>query len=164
MSPENLDIFENSNALFMNTTILEELFDRELGKLKLEIEAYRSPGALWKTSGEISNSAGNLCLHLLGNLNLYICKEIGGIAYIRNREAEFSNKDIPANELVAGIDEVRVRVKSTLHEMMPDQQDKDYPLEVLGRKMTHEFFLLHLLAHLTYHLGQINYHRRLLDI
>ena len=41
---------------------------------------------------------------------------------------------------------------------------KDYPLEVFGSKMSHSYFLIHLFGHFSYHLGQVNYHRRLLDI
>ena len=55
-------------------------------------------------------------------------------------------------------------VSSTLEKLSDENLKKEYPTEALGYKMTTEYFLIHLLSHLSYHLGQINYHRRLLDI
>lgn len=40
---------------------------------------------------------------------------------------------------------------------------QEYPILVFESKTSTEFFLIHLSTHLAYHLGQINYHRRLLD-
>ena len=56
---------------------LELLFTRDLNKLRTEIELYKNEANIWKTERSIANSAGNLCLHLVGNLNTYIGKEIG---------------------------------------------------------------------------------------
>lgn len=74
---------------------LKILFYRDLTRLKTEIELYQNENYIWKTPKEITNSAGNLCLHLVGNLNTYIGSAIGNTNYIRNRELEFSSKDIP---------------------------------------------------------------------
>ena len=147
----------------MLTQTLKTLFQRELGKLKKEIEAYKTESNLWIIDKNISNSAGNLCLHLIGNLNTYIGKELGGTGYIRNRDLEFSLKDIPRAELLQKIDNTIIIVDKTMDELTTEQINADYPVLVFPEKMTTQFFLLHLVAHLTYHLGQINYHRRLLD-
>jgi uncharacterized damage-inducible protein DinB len=147
----------------MVTQSLKTLFHRELNKLKQEIELYKEENKLWIIKNGIANSGGNLCLHLIGNLNTYIGKELGGTAYIRNRDLEFSQKDIPRDELLKKIDETIQVVEKTLDTVTHQQLEEEYPAVVFAEKMTTGFFLIHLLAHLTYHLGQINYHRRLLD-
>ena len=110
------------------------------------------------------NSGGNLCLHLLGNLNTYIGAELGKSGYVRQRDLEFSMKDIPKTELFEKIESLIEIVDSTFKQLLEEDLKKDYPTEALGYRMTTGYFLIHLLAHLNYHLGQINYHRRLLDI
>jgi hypothetical protein len=147
----------------MLTQTLKTLFHRELNKLKQEIELYKEENKLWIIDKAIANSGGNLCLHLIGNLNTYIGKELGGTGYIRNRDLEFSQKDIPRDELLKKIDETIGVVEKTLDTVTNQQLEEEYPAVVFAEKMTTGFFLIHLLAHLTYHLGQINYHRRLLD-
>ncbi|WP_312207184.1 DinB family protein [Epilithonimonas hominis] len=142
---------------------LKSLYNRDLNKLKLEIESYKSEDAIWKIDKNISNSAGNLCLHLVGNLNTYIGSELGKTGYIRNRELEFSLKDIPKAELVEKVESTIKMIDSTLVKLSQEDLKKDYPQETLGYKMTTGYFLIHLLSHLNYHLGQINYHRRFLD-
>jgi uncharacterized damage-inducible protein DinB len=147
----------------MLTETLKSLFNRDLNKLKSEIESYKTESNLWIIDKGIANSAGNLCLHLIGNLNTYIGATLGGSNYIRNRELEFSLKDIPKLELIKMIEETIVAVSETLDKITSEQIDDEYPLLVFNEKTSTEFFLVHLTTHLTYHLGQINYHRRLLD-
>jgi uncharacterized damage-inducible protein DinB len=147
----------------MLTQTLKTLFRRELEKLKKEIELYKEEDNLWIVEKDIANSAGNLCLHLIGNLNTYIGKELGGTGYIRNRELEFSQKNIPRNELLKKIEETILVVEKALDTLTIQQLDEDYSAPVFDYKMSTGFFLVHLTAHLSYHLGQINYHRRLLD-
>jgi len=148
----------------MLTQTLKTLFNRELNKLKQEIELYKEESRLWIIDKAIANSAGNLCLHLVGNLNTYIGKELGGTGYIRNRELEFSQKNIPRYELLKMIDETILVVDKVLDTVTNQQLEEEYPVVVFAEKMSTGFFLIHLIAHLTYHLGQINYHRRLLDV
>ncbi len=143
---------------------LKSLYNRDLNKLKFEIESYQSEESIWKIDKNILNSAGNLCLHLVGNLNTYIGAELGQTGYIRNRELEFSLKNIPRTELIEKVESTIKIIDSTLDKLSQEDLEKDYPTEALGYKMTTEYFLIHLLSHLNYHLGQINYHRRLLDI
>lgn len=142
---------------------LKKLYKRDLNKLKTELEAYKSEGAIWKTGQEIPNSAGNLTLHLLGNLNSFIGAEIGKTGYVRQRELEFSTKYIPRNELVKQIEELSKTVENALESLSEEDLEKDYPQIVFDDKMTTGYFLVHLSTHLAYHLGQINYHRRFFD-
>lgn len=145
----------------MITKILITLFEKELDKLKEEIAAYDSDEQLWKVQDGISNSGGNLCLHLTGNLQHFIGATLGESGYIRNRDAEFKLKNIPRQKLLEEIDNARQIVTDTLEQVSKKELESDYPLQVLGEPMTTQFFLIYLLKHLSYHIGQINYHRRL---
>jgi len=143
---------------------LKSLYNRDLNKLKVEIESYEKENQIWVTDKSISNAAGNLCLHLIGNLNTYIGAQIGKTGYIRNRPLEFSLKDIPKSELIKKIEDTIVVVNNALDILTEEDLNKIYPEIVFEKEMTTGFFLVHLATHLAYHLGQINYHRRLLDI
>ncbi|CAH0135707.1 MULTISPECIES: DinB family protein [unclassified Chryseobacterium] len=143
---------------------LRSLYNRDLNKLKAEIEAYQNEENLWKTDKNIANCGGNLCLHLVGNLNSFIGAELGKTGYVRQRDLEFSLKNIPKAELIAKVEATVIMADSVLGQLSDDDLKKEYPLEPLGYKMTTDYFLIHLITHLDYHLGQINYHRRLLDI
>lgn len=142
---------------------LVTLFNRDLNKLKIEIQSYQNETKIWYTDKEISNSAGNLCLHIIGNLNTYIGAQIGKTNYIRNRELEFSNKDVPKSVLLAQIDDTILMLNQSLKMVSNEELQKEYPLLIFENKTSTEFLLIHLTTHLAYHLGQINFHRRLLD-
>lgn len=148
----------------MLTTVLKTLFNRDLNKLKAELELYRNEKNIWIIEKNIANTAGNLCLHLVGNLNAYLGAEIGGTGYIRNRDLEFSLKDIPRAELISMVGATITVVNNALDLVTEEDLQKEYPLLVFPQKTSTEYFLVHLAAHLGYHLGQINYHRRLLDL
>jgi len=146
----------------LDETIME-LFNRDLNKLKIEISSYNNESKLWQIEKNIKNSGGNLCLHLIGNLKQFIGNVLGNNSYIRNRDAEFSLKNVSKSDLVKEIDETIFIVESTIKSLNAGDFTKIYPVEVFGKPMTTEFFLISLIAHLNYHLGQINYHRRLID-
>lgn len=141
---------------------LKKLYQRDLNTLYQEIEAYQNEETLWMIDREIKNSGGNLALHLVGNLRTYIGKNLGNIAYIRNREAEFASKNIPKQTILEMIQETTTIVLNTLESLKINQLETIYKEEVLGYEMTTQYFLIHLHGHLTYHTGQINYHRRIL--
>jgi uncharacterized damage-inducible protein DinB len=142
---------------------LKDLITRDLNKLKSEIENYTREENIWMVDKHIANSAGNLCLHLIGNLNTYIGKELGGTNYIRNRDLEFSLKNIPRSELVNKISGAIEMVEQVLTSLNEVELSKEYPILVLDTKTSTEYLLVHLATHLAYHLGQVNYHRRFLD-
>ncbi|TDE53429.1 DinB family protein [Flavobacterium sp. GT3P67] len=142
---------------------LKILFNRDLNKLKTEIESYQNESDIWKIQKGIANSAGNLCLHLVGNLNTYIGAQFGNTNYVRNRALEFSLKDIPRAELIQKIEETIIVVDNALNNLSEEELKIEYPLLVFKNKTTTAFMLIHLTTHLAYHLGQINYHRRLLE-
>lgn len=142
---------------------LTTVFHRDLTKLKSELNQYRDERQIWAVPPGITNSAGNLALHLIGNLNTYIGTELAFTNYRRNREQEFSLRDVPRSELLKQIDETIAVINGTLPTLNPAMLDKEYPLLVFKEKTTTGYFLVHLATHLGYHLGQVNYHRRLVE-
>lgn len=147
----------------MPVETLKKLINRDLEKLKSEIQQYQNEEKLWHTEKNITNSGGNLCLHLIGNLNTYIGAELGKSGYIRDRNYEFSAKNISKADLIQSIEETIRTVSYSLDKLNVKTLKEEYPILVFAEKTTTEYFLIHLATHLTYHLGQINYHRRLLD-
>lgn len=142
---------------------LKKLIIRDLEKLKLEIQAYQNEQKIWYIEKSILNSAGNLCLHLVGNLNAYIGAEFGKTGYVRNREDEFALKDVPRKELVDKVEKTISMIENTFDMISEEQLNEKYPAEIMVKDASTEYFFVHLAMHLGYHLGQINYHRRLLD-
>src|SRR5690606_22157116 len=136
-----------------------KIYDRDLDRLKQEISAFNLDSNIWKTVGHVKNSSGNLCLHLIGNLNNYIGKNMGNYAYTRDRDAEFNLKNVPKSQLIHQIADVKEIVLSTLKKMDKGMLDQDHVEKVFGHTMTNGYFLIHLTGHLSYHLGQINYLR-----
>jgi uncharacterized damage-inducible protein DinB len=147
-------------SLLINT--VRELMLRDLVKLRKEIEAYPTNESLWTIQGEIKNPAGNLCLHLCGNLQHYMGAVLGKSGYVRNRDAEFSTRGLTKETLLKEIDTTLSIVPKTFENLEPSHLDQEYPENVFNRPMTTGHFLIHLAGHLNYHLGQVNYHRRLI--
>ena len=141
---------------------LSSLFGRDLSKLIGEIDLYKNETDLWKIKEGISNSGGNLTLHLIGNLNHFIGATLGNTGYVRERDKEFSLKDIPRKQLVDDINNTSAVIANTFSSLSKDDLEKDYPIPFNNEISATGFILMFLLSHLNYHLGQINYHRRLL--
>lgn len=142
---------------------LRSIFKRDLIRLKTEINSYKEESKIWIIEDNITNSAGNLCLHLIGNLNTYIGAGFGKTNYVRNRELEFSLKNISKKELIDKIESTILVVDLSLQNITEEELKNEHQVLVFDKKTTLEYLLVHLTTHLTYHLGQINYHRRLLD-
>ena len=142
---------------------LLKIFERDLNKLKAEINLYKTEEDLWIVKGEISNSAGNLCLHLLGNMNHFIGALLGETGFVRDRDLEFSAKSATREFLTDEITKTIEVVKESLSGLSNDDFEKNFPVEKHGEIVKMDFMLLHLLTHFNYHLGQINYHRRLVS-
>jgi Protein of unknown function (DUF1572) len=142
---------------------LKTIFARDLKRLQTEIELYKNETAIWKVDKLVANSAGNLCLHLIGNLNTFIGAGLARTNYVRQRELEFSLKDIPRAELLQRIEATMQVVETGLNNLTAEQLQQDFPIQIWDKPAGMEYTLIHLTTHLNYHLGQINYHRRLLD-
>jgi len=141
---------------------LKEIFERDLNKLKQEIDLYENEEMMWLVRSEVNNSAGNLVLHLCGNLKHFIGAVLGNSGFKRDRDAEFTGKNVSRDELHKKIDETKKVVLDTLNNMNELELEAIYPINVLRENMSTEFFITHLATHLSYHLGQLTYHRRLI--
>ncbi|MEY4013090.1 MAG: hypothetical protein RIT22_2214 [Bacteroidota bacterium] len=144
---------------------IKSIFIRDLSKLKGEIESYPNENSIWEIRSDINNSAGNLTLHLIGNLNTYIGAELNKTGYIRNRELEFTRKNVPRVQLIKSIEATINVIENVLDQLSVTDLKKEYPTLIWEKKTSTEYVLIHLTTHLAlaYHLGQINYHRRLLN-
>lgn len=147
----------------MITKELTTVFLRDLNRLQKELNAYSNEAVMWQKHPGISNTAGNLALHIAGNLQHFIGAVLSNSGYVRNREAEFNSDHIPLSELTAEISAAAKAIETTLPMLDAEALDAIYPIEVLKKPMTTRFFLIHLQGHLNYHLGQVSYHRRLLN-
>jgi hypothetical protein len=145
----------------MPTADLARLIGRELASLRDELLAYPDERALWEVPRGLPNSAGTLALHLVGNLRFYIGTQFGATGYVRDRSAEFTQRGVPRAELIAGIETAADEVARTLATLDAAQLEKPLPVEVGGNRIQTALFLQHLASHLAYHLGQVDYHRRI---
>lgn len=143
--------------------ILAELYDRDIEKVKVEISQYENDADLWKVSDDITNSAGNLALHIAGNLKHFFGAVLGETGFVRDRDGEFSRTGVSKREIIADLDAAAAAVSLTLEKLSEADLEKTYPIEVFGKPQNIGSLLTHLSTHLNYHLGQINYHRRLLS-
>lgn len=139
-------------------------YERNLELLKKEIEAYKNEQNMWKTQDGISNSGGNLCLHIVGNLNHFIGANLGKTGYERERDREFSDTGLSRQDLIEKIESVATIVETTITGLEAEHFREDYPELLLGNQMDTGTVLAYMSGHLAYHLGQLNYHRRLLDM
>jgi uncharacterized damage-inducible protein DinB len=140
---------------------LQAILVRDLDKLKQEIAQYRDEASVWVIKGEIKNSAGTLVLHLCGNLRHYIGVGLGKSDYKRDRDKEFSARNVSRTDLMEEIEKTKADVAAALSKATPDMLETEYPLPVYDYPMTVQYFMIHLTAHFGYHYGQVNYHRRL---
>lgn len=139
---------------------LKTLFERDLEKLSDELTSYENEDDIWAVKGDIKNSAGNLFLHLCGNLKHFIGATLDTTVYVRDREFEFAGKTTK-EELIANIKETKDMLSTYFERVSVDDMSDPYPLQPFGYPMTKSQFIIHLYGHLSYHMGQINYHRRL---
>lgn len=136
-------------------------FERDLNKLIEELSLYNSEEDIWKIKEGISNSAGNLTLHLVGNLKHFIGATLGKTGYVRERDKEFSEKNIPRHLLINDVKDTIAIIKNTLSKLNTDSLEQDFPITLNNMVSSTASVLVYLLVHLNYHLGQVNYHRRL---
>lgn len=142
---------------------LASLFRRDLAKLSKQIEAFPNNDALWQTVPGVLNPGGNLALHIDGNLREFVGRQLGNLPYRRNRELEFNAKGISKDELSLRLAELRESIPTVIAELSEQQLESEYPEVVLEAPMTTREFLIHLYGHLNWHLGQVDYLRRMLN-
>jgi hypothetical protein len=140
---------------------LRIVLGRELDALSREVELFPDDESLWKTAPGITNSAGNLVLHVCGNLRDFVGRVLGGLAYQRNRDAEFGRRTGSRQELAGEIRAARQVVDDVLPGVDAARLTELFPEPVGGHRVRTDMFLLHLSAHLAFHLGQVGYVRRM---
>lgn len=135
---------------------------RELDALRREIEAYPNEDLIWSLPPGAPNSAGTLTLHLSGNLQHYVGALLGGTGYVRDRDAEFATRDVSRPDLLEHIVAAEQAIRSVLPELAESTLDEPFPEQMRGVTVSTRQALLQLAVHLAYHLGQVDFHRRLL--
>ena len=134
---------------------------RELRTLQKELEAYQNEEAIWTLEPGIANSTGTLVLHLAGNLQSFVGAVLGNSGYVRDRRAEFERRDVSKAELLAELERTIEAVDATLTTLSDETMTQSFPLTFGELQIRTDDFLNHLATHLAFHVGQIDYHRRL---
>lgn len=140
--------------------VIATILDRDLLALRREVEAYPDERGLWQEVPGISNVAGTLVLHLAGNIQHYLGARLGGTGYVRDRAAEFARRGVSRPELLREMEAARVAVKAALSGPTLPDPAADFPEAVGGVTVATGDYLVHLTTHFAYHLGQVDYHRR----
>lgn len=146
----------------MSNSILAGFYERDLRKLIEEINLFKNEADLWRTQGSVKNSSGNLVLHLIGNMNYHIGANMAHNGYIRDRDQEFIRKGVERKVLVDQLEALIPMIGKTVNAMTPEDLEAEYPMVFEGEKRSNHYMLVQLLAHLNYHLGQVNYLRRII--
>lgn len=148
----------------MSTTLAQgvaAILDRDLRALRRELEAYPDERQIWREVPGLPNTAGTLALHLAGNLQHYVGALWAGTGYVRDRNAEFARRDVPRQELLAEVERARAAVAAGLARMSADALSEDFPEPIADSHIRTDEYLVHLCTHFTYHLGQLDTHRRI---
>lgn len=141
--------------------LIRGVLTRDLRALQRELEAYPAESQIWEIAAGISNSAGSLTLHLTGNLQSFIGATLGGTDYVRDRPAEFSLRDVARAEMIRRIQQTIAVVDDILRGLPDESLGQPFPVDFGGTRVSTLDFLIHLSTHLAFHLGQVDYHRRL---
>ncbi|HEY6975737.1 MAG TPA: DinB family protein [Chitinophagaceae bacterium] len=147
----------------MLNNVLANFYERDIRKLIEEVNLFNNEEDLWKTQGSVKNSCGNLVLHIIGGLNYLIGATLAHTGYVRHRDQEFIQKGVERKELVAQLEELIPMINKTVSALPPENMEAEYPIFFDKPNASNNYVLVQLLLHLNYHLGQINYLRRILE-
>jgi len=146
----------------MELVWIRSMLVRDLEGIKRELAAYPDEQSLWIAPPAITNAAGNLALHCAGNIRHFIGAMLGKSGYVRNRDREFAARGIPRADIQAELDQAIAIVRQTLGPGASIDLNADFPETVGGRfRVNTGEWLVHLVAHLAFHLGQVGYLRRI---
>jgi uncharacterized damage-inducible protein DinB len=140
---------------------LHQCFQREIRSLRRELDAYPDDASVWASPPGIKNSAGTLFLHLAGGLQHFIGAKLGATGYVRDRDAEFAKRGASRAEIARELDAAAAAVDAGFSKASDTVLGAPFPQQMDGNTFVTLDWLTHLLAHLGYHLGQIDYHRRI---
>jgi len=147
----------------MLSSVLATFYERDISKLIEEVSLFKNEEDLWRIQGSVKNPAGNLALHIIGGLNHLIGATLARTGYVRNRDQEFTRKGVERKVLVAQLEELIPMINKTINALTPEQMEAEYPIFFDKPKTSVSYVLVQLFAHLNYHLGQVNYLRRMLE-
>lgn len=147
----------------MPQKILANFYERDIRRLVEEVNLFRDEGNLWKIQGSVKNSCGNLVLHIVGGTNHLIGATLAKTGYKRDREQEFLQTDVDRKELIAALEALIPMINVTLDAFTAERLEADYPFPFDNKVVSNSYVLIQLLVHLNYHLGQVNYLRRVLE-
>jgi hypothetical protein len=147
----------------MLNSILAEFYERDLRKLIEEVNLFRNEENLWRTHGSVKNSSGNLVLHIIGGLNHLIGATLAHTGYVRDRDQEFIRKGVERKVLVAQLEELIPMINETVNALTSKEMEADFPIFFDKPKTSVSYVLVQLALHLNYHLGQVNYLRRICE-
>ena len=133
---------------------------RDLQAVRREIEHYPHDDGPWQAVPGLTNSGGTLVLHLAGNLQHFLGAVLHQNGYVRNRDVEFMKRGVSRAELIREVEVTADTVTKALSALQASQLQGLFPQEFNNTRIPTDIFLMHLATHLTYHLGQIDYHRR----
>ena len=142
------------------TDDLRRLLVRELEAFAREVELFPDDASLWKTLPGVTNSAGNLALHVCGNLKHYLGGVLGGSGYVRNRDLEFASRAGSRDDVARQLRETAGIVRQTLARLSAEGLAAPYPEPIANMQLPCGRWLMHLAVHLGFHLGQAGYLRR----
>jgi len=145
------------------SSVLATFYERDISKLIEEVSLFKNEEDLWRIQGSVKNPAGNLALHIIGGLNHLIGATLARTGYVRNRDQEFTRKGVERKVLVAQLEELIPMINKTINALTPEQMEAEYPIFFDKPKTSVSYVLVQLFAHLNYHLGQVNYLRRMLE-
>ncbi len=108
----------------------------------------------WQRPNDVSNSVGNLVLHLTGNVRQWVIAGIGGEPFQRDRPAEFAERGpLPQAQILAGLRDVVVRADQVIAGLSAADLEQEYSIQ--GRTVTGIAAVFHVVEHFSLHTGQI---------
>lgn len=147
----------------MTPEYVARILVRDLNAVRRELEAYPDEQSVWALPPGIANSAGTLALHLAGNLQHFIGAVLGKSGYKRDRAAEFAKRDVPRSAVIVELEAAIVAIGLGMSQVSEAMLAEDFPEAIAGHRIVTADWLMHLVSHCAYHLGQIDYHRRLVS-
>ena len=145
----------------MTPEYVARVLARDVKAVRRELEAYPDEPSVWALPPGVANSGGTLALHLAGNLQHFFGAVLGGSGYKRDRAAEFAKRDVPRSALIVELEAAIVAIGLGMSQVSEARLAEEFPEAIAGHRIVMGEWLIHLVSHTGYHLGQIDYHRRL---
>jgi uncharacterized damage-inducible protein DinB len=131
------------------------LYDESLPRIRTCLDQL-SVGEIWARPNEQTVGAGNLVLHLAGNVRQYVIATLGGVPDVRERQAEFdATGPMPAPDLLGRLEKTMAEASGVIGRLDPPALLRTY--RVQGSVESGLSILVHVVEHFSYHTGQIAY-------